>query len=85
MTTWKTLLIDAMASHEETMLDIVSSTMAAEQMDVEFDNGYGIEEGIPFTVWTHNRVYFPICYDGAEWVGSASRAPDGVPTRHMGG
>jgi len=85
MTTWRTLLIDAMASHEETMLDIVSSTMTAEQMDVEFDNGYGTEEGIPFTVWTHNRVYFPICYDGAEWVGSASRATDGVPTRHMGG
>jgi hypothetical protein len=30
-------------------------------------------------------VYFPACYDGAEWVGSVSRNPDGKATRHQGG
>ena len=42
-------------------------------------------EGKPFTIWTANTVYFPVVYDGAEWVGSVSRNPDGKPTDHQGG
>lgn len=30
-------------------------------------------------------VYFPLCYDGSEWVGSVSRNPNGVSTMHLGG
>jgi len=85
MTTWRILLIDEMDNHGEALCDIVSNTMTQDQMDVEFDDDYGSEEGIPFTVWTQKRVYFPVCYDGSEWVSSASRAPDGVPTWHVGG
>lgn len=57
-------------------------------LDVEFDSGYGTEEGCAFTVWTHDWVYFPICYDGAEWVGSVPRhpyTPGAGPLRHQGG
>jgi len=85
MESWKTFLEEAMADHNETFEDIVSNTMTDEEMEKEFDSGYGGEEGIPFTVWTKSRVYFPACYDGAEWAESVSRDPDGIPTAHVGG
>ncbi len=49
------------------------------------DTGHGGEQGQPFTVWTERRVYFPLCYDGAEWVGSAPRDPCDEALRHQGG
>ncbi len=85
ITNWKTLLEQAMEDKEETLGDIVSNTLTEEEMLRKFDNGYGAEEGIPFTVWTENTVYFPICYDGSEWVGSVSRNPNGLATTHQGG
>ncbi len=54
-------------------------------LDEEFDDGYGAPTGLPFTAWGPNFVYFPICYDGAEWCGSAPRFPCDVATPHMGG
>jgi hypothetical protein len=53
--------------------------------DIEFDAGFGGTKGEPFTVWTKLQVLFPICYDGAEWVGSVSRNPDDETTDHQGG
>ena len=47
--------------------------------DIEFDDGYGMREGIPFVLWTEKWVYFPVCYDGGEWVGSVPR--DYISTR----
>ena len=32
-----------------------------------------------------NWVYFPICYDGAEWVGHAPRNPCDIAMEHQGG
>ena len=54
-------------------------------LDKKFDAGYGSPEGEPFTLWTKDRVYFPICYDGAEWVCSVPRNPCDIATEHMGG
>lgn len=28
-------------------------------------------------------VYFPLCYDGSEWVGRVTRNPDGKATDHQ--
>lgn len=84
-TTWRLLLIQAMEERGESMADLVSITLADEQLDKRFNDGYGGSEGDPFTAWTANTVYFPIVYDGAEWVGSVSRNPDGKPTAHQGG
>lgn len=83
--TWRKMLIEEMKDYGESLSDIVSSTMTEAEMDEPFDSGYGFTEGIPFTVWTERRVYFPLYYDGAEWVGSVSRHPDGEPTEHQGG
>ena len=85
MTTWRKLLDVALAKQFEGFDDIVSNTMTAQEMDVEFDEDFGSVEGIPFTVWTTKRVYFPTEYDGAERVASVLRNPDGLPTRHVGG
>ena len=74
-----------MQKRGETIEDIVSNTMTDDEMDKKFNAGYVGLEGIPFTVWTTNTVYFPIGYDGSEWVGSVSRNPDGKPTEHQGG
>lgn len=85
MANWKTMLTEELQENGESWDDVESNTMTEEQMEKCFDNGYGGSEGIPFTVWTKNKVYFPVVYDGAEWVGSISRNPDGKPTSHHGG
>lgn len=82
---WREMLSVEMRDHGEVLDDLVSCTMTDEEMDKAFHRGYGSTNGIPFTAWTANRVYFPVQYDGAEWVGSVARNPDGVPTKHVGG
>lgn len=54
-------------------------------IDYEFDSGYGGEEGVHFTAWTADRVYFPACYDGAEWIEAVPRNPCDQATGHIGG
>jgi hypothetical protein len=85
MTNWKKLIQLEMNSFDETFDDVVSSTLTKEELLENFDDGYGGSEGVSFTLWTTNRVYFPAVYDGAEWVESVSRNPDGKPTPHIGG
>lgn len=84
MTTWRQLIADELEAHGETWEDVVASTLDQHELDVEFDDGFGAEQGQPFTLWTHKRVYFPAVYDGSEWVASVSREPDGKPTPHVG-
>ena len=85
MTTWKDEIFEEMKRVGETFDDVVSCTLTDKELLTRFDGGYGSSEGLAFTVWTANRVYFPAVYDGAEWVCSVSRNPDGKPTRHVGG
>ena len=82
---WKELIQYEMNFHNETFDDVVECTLTEEELMVYFDCGYGGNMGEPFTLWTTNRVYFPGNYDGAEWVASVSRNPDGKPTHHIGG
>ena len=64
---------------------IVATTLTNAEFDETFDAGYGGTNGKPFTAWSPTRVYFPVCYDGAEWVGSVPRNPCDQRTRHVGG
>lgn len=84
-TTWRKELSAAFAEFGDDWENIESNTMTDEEMDQLFYYGYGGVEGVSFTVWTKMRVYFPICYDGAELVGSVSRNPDGKATEQQGG
>lgn len=85
MTTWQKELTDALKANGEDWNDVESSTLTQWDLTREFNNGFGGSEGAQFTLWTKHRVYFPVVYDGAEWVGWVSRNPDGKPTPHMGG
>jgi len=85
-TCWNTLLKEAMKRRGETPAEILSSTLSEAELQREFDTDWGGEiQGQPFTVWTAHTVYFPLVYDGKEWVGSVARHPDGKPTQHQGG
>jgi hypothetical protein len=83
--TWRKLIGNEMSDCGDSWKQVVSCTLTSEELDVEFDTDWGAVEGKAFTLWTHTRVYFPVCYDGAEWVSSVSRNPDGHPTNHQGG
>ena len=82
-TTWRKELAVMMESNMD-LCDYVC-TLSEEEMDIVFDDGFGLEEGLAFTAWTDDYVYFPLCYDGSEWVGSVPRNPKLVSTRHQGG
>lgn len=64
---------------------VVALAPNGEAFDVEFDEDYGGPEGAPVLAWTEDRVYFPVVYDGAEWMGSAPRNPTTDGQRHVGG
>lgn len=79
LTTWRELL-----QVETSGEPVVAVAPDEAVLDVEFDNSYGAEEGPPFLAWTATRVFFPVVYDGAEWVGSAPRYPQPEPQKHVG-
>lgn len=84
MTTWREELAFAMSERGEAN-EQFECTLTPAELDERFDPSCGVINGKPFTAWTEKSVYFPICYDGSEWVGSVSRHPDGKPTNHQGG
>ena len=83
MATWRKMIQAEQAARNDGPL--IACTLTDEQLDREFNDGYGGTEGAPFTAWTEGRVYFPACYDGAEWVWSAPRNPCDEATDHVGG
>jgi hypothetical protein len=85
MKSWKELINDEMKRVGESFNDCEYCTLSEEDLSFEFDNGYGCIEGKEFTLWTKNRVYFPVQYDGYEWCRSVSRIIDKEPIEHIGG
>ena len=49
-----------MRHYGESFEDVIATTLTPEQLIEAFDNGYGGIEGCSFTLWTKNRVYFPL-------------------------
>lgn len=84
-TSWRELINENMKEHGLTWADIIATTLTEKELDFMFDNGYGGSNGYHFTAWTKDRVFFPVQYDGAEWVGSAPRNPCDEKTEHVGG
>jgi len=82
---WYSLFEKAFADTGENWEDVEDTTLTEEQKHQKFDSGYGEAEGCAFTLWTKNYVYFPVVYDGAEWIGYVPRNPNGVATPHRGG
>jgi len=61
------------------------TTLSADELAVVFYTGYGLTYGVPFTAWGEKYVYFPVGYDGSEWVGWAPRNPCDIKCDHIGG
>lgn len=78
------MLKEAFANNKEDYSKMVT-TLTEEELNKEFNDGYGCSEGEPFTSWGEKYVYFPVVYDGAEWVGSAPRNPCDEKCFHVGG
>ena len=85
MTTWKREFDEFYEAEQKKNDTIIACTLTDDEMNAEFDGGYGGNEGKPFTAWSDKYVYFPICYDGSEWVGRAPRNPCDEATEHQGG
>lgn len=90
MTTWRKELVEARKpGYRDTRAEDTSAVVAVapseDALDVEFDDGYGGSEGPAVLIWTEVRVYFPVVYDGAEWLGSAPRNPTTEGQAHVGG
>ena len=64
---------------------IIACTLTDKELIVDFNDGFGRSEGEPFTAWGEKYVYFPVVYDGAEWIGKAPRNPCDEATDHVGG
>jgi len=81
MTNWKELIREASDGGD----DIIACTLTEEELLQPFDAGYGHPNGKPFTAWSDTYVYFPVVYDGAEWVSRVPRNPRDVNSTHIGG
>ena len=51
----------------------------------KFDGSFGCPEGCHFTAWGERYVYFPVTYDGSEWIEAVPRNPELIATNHLGG
>lgn len=83
-TTWRKEFDNARRERDDATA-VVAVAPDESALDVEFDDGYGGSEGPEVLIWTESRVYFPVVYDGAEWLGSAPRDPQPDGQRHVGG
>ncbi len=81
---WKEMLVEEFALNGDDF-EKMRTTLTVKELNKDFDAGFGGTEGTPFTAWGEKYVYFPICYDGAEWVGSAPRNPCDEKCEHQGG
>lgn len=84
LTTWRKCLAAERLAEGDTS-PIVHVAPDGTVLDVEFDAGYGGPEGSDVLVWSEQRVYFPACYDGAEWMASVPRNPQSEGQEHVGG
>lgn len=82
-TCWYDLLSEACQKTKEDV-DSLVTTLSDEELHRSFFCGYGTIEGAPFTAWGSMFVYFPVVYDGSEWVGYAPRNPCEKATAHWG-
>ena len=85
-TTLRSLIIKALKENGENWDDIESTTLSDKELDEVFDCHSDESSGKRFTAWTAKYVYFSanhICsssiFDGAYWVASVTRTPDGQP------
>lgn len=83
-TTWRQELAAAQRRADD-QNEIIAYAPDAAAFVVEFDSSYGSPKGPDVLAWTETRVYFPVTYDGSEWMESAPRHPTTEGQEHIGG
>ncbi len=58
-------------------------TLTLKELKQEFEEDCNQTQGRPFTAWGKKYVYFPLEYDGAEWIGYAPRYPCDEICKHQ--
>jgi len=84
MANWKEMLIEVFKKTGDDF-EKMETTLTDQELVKEFDNDFGCVEGLPFTAWGGNYVYFPVVYVGHESVGYAPRNVCDIKTFHQGG
>lgn len=75
MANWYDMLKDAMEQNGDRFEDRIC-TLSEDRLKIEFNaGGGGSAYGAPFVAWGEYFIYFPVQYDGVEWVESATRNP----------
>lgn len=72
---WKELIERQMESSGESFSDIIYCTLSIEELSETFECDYGCENGKPFFAWTEKYIYFPLAYDGYQFVRHVPRSP----------
>ena len=83
-TNWREMLIEAFNETGDNFTEL-QTTLTDDELVKFFDDESVGREGLHFTAWGEKYVYFPVVYEGLEWVGYAPRNPCDVKTTHWGG
>lgn len=84
MVSWFVMLKEAMERDGENFERRIC-TLDEEALKKEWNMAWCEPQGQAFTAWGERWVYFPLCYDGSEWVGHAPRNPCEIAMQHQGG
>lgn len=84
MTTWLEEFNSVFGKAGDTWEDLETTFEDGEAWE-EFDPDFGHVQGKSFTAWSKDWVYFPVKYDGAEWIERVPRNPCDIKTNHVGG
>ena len=78
-------LLEEVFNYTGDSLGTIEYRLEGLSLDEEWDNGHGASEpDFKFVAWSEKYVYFPLCYDGLFWIGSAPRNPGGSPLLPQG-
>ena len=83
-TTWKDL-ISVACDHTGDDYSLLKKVFLHGDELTKFSDSFGSQEGSAFTAWSDDWVYFPVTYDGAEWVGWVPRNPCPIASPGHGG
>lgn len=85
MKTWKDAVVEEMGRCGESWDMVVAVADNYPLSEAPVSQSWGGGTNTAFTVWTENRVYIPVQYDGMEWCSSVPRNPCDEKTDPVGG
>jgi len=82
VTTWRKELEEHFKRTGDS-LDNMTITISDEELDLEFNNGFGRPEGAHFMAWSDHYIYFNYEYDGSDFIICRERHPPGYIDEQM--